>query len=295
MTIKQQGGVFGRNPTFNDVTVDGTLTVDGSSTHSGGISAGNISVSGNTIASTNTNGDINLSPNGAGDVVVAASVVITETNNSVTAVDAAMLDWFSDHARLISSQNGVGDGDIQFYVTSAGAVALAGTFTTAGNLAFPSGQGIDFSATAGTGTSELFDDYEEGTWTPVIDSATAGSGRVTLVKEARYTKIGNMVHATALVELTTLGTGGSGSIVINGLPYTSVAGSGGNYFSACSIGFFFGLDSNVNYISATVQPNSTTIFLRGTTAAASSIGVLAFSTYAAVSMELMISTEYAAA
>jgi hypothetical protein len=26
MTIKQQGGIFGRNPTFNDVTVDDTLT-----------------------------------------------------------------------------------------------------------------------------------------------------------------------------------------------------------------------------------------------------------------------------
>ena len=29
MTIKQLGGVFGRNPTFNDVTIDGTLTFDG--------------------------------------------------------------------------------------------------------------------------------------------------------------------------------------------------------------------------------------------------------------------------
>jgi len=28
MTIKQQGGIFGRNPTFNNVAVDGTLTVD---------------------------------------------------------------------------------------------------------------------------------------------------------------------------------------------------------------------------------------------------------------------------
>jgi hypothetical protein len=28
MTIKSNGGVFGRNPTFNDVDVEGTLTVD---------------------------------------------------------------------------------------------------------------------------------------------------------------------------------------------------------------------------------------------------------------------------
>ena len=29
MTIKQQGGIFGRNPTFNDVTIEGELTFDG--------------------------------------------------------------------------------------------------------------------------------------------------------------------------------------------------------------------------------------------------------------------------
>jgi hypothetical protein len=30
MTIKQQGGIFGRNPTFNNVEVEGTLTIGGS-------------------------------------------------------------------------------------------------------------------------------------------------------------------------------------------------------------------------------------------------------------------------
>ena len=29
MTIKKQGGIFGRNPTFNNVTVEGDLTVNG--------------------------------------------------------------------------------------------------------------------------------------------------------------------------------------------------------------------------------------------------------------------------
>ena len=29
MTIKQQGGIFGRNPTFNDVSVENSLTVTG--------------------------------------------------------------------------------------------------------------------------------------------------------------------------------------------------------------------------------------------------------------------------
>ena len=29
MTIKQYGGVFGRNPTFNNVTIDGELIING--------------------------------------------------------------------------------------------------------------------------------------------------------------------------------------------------------------------------------------------------------------------------
>ena len=38
-----------------------------------------------------------------------------------------------------------------------------------GNLVIgTSGKGIDFSATPGTGTSELLTDYEEGDWTPAV-------------------------------------------------------------------------------------------------------------------------------
>ena len=42
--------------------------------------------------------------------------------------------------------------------------------TSADGLAFPSGKGINFSATsdAPNHSSELLDDYEEGTWTPGI-------------------------------------------------------------------------------------------------------------------------------
>jgi hypothetical protein len=58
-----------------------------------------------------------------------------------------------------------------------------------GNLVVASGHGIDFSATSGTGTSELLDDYEEGTFT-VQDN---NIGEYT-DSYGRYTKIGNMVH-----------------------------------------------------------------------------------------------------
>lgn len=68
-----------------------------------------------------------------------------------------------------------------------------------------SGKGIDFSATSSTGTSELFDDYEEGTWVPVITNVV-GTYTTTSVNYAQYTKIGEVVYGFLSVTVTTSGT-----------------------------------------------------------------------------------------
>jgi len=73
--------------------------------------------------------------------------------------------------------------------------ALAGRFTdvtaTTGNFVVgTSGQGIDFSATPGTGTSELLADYEEGVWTPTDNS---GAGLTFTNNGSQYTKVGRAV------------------------------------------------------------------------------------------------------
>ena len=47
-------------------------------------------------------------------------------------------------------------------LTTAAQPNITSLGTQTSNLAFSSGNGIDFSATAGTGTSELFSDYEQG-------------------------------------------------------------------------------------------------------------------------------------
>jgi hypothetical protein len=84
-----------------------------------------------------------------------------------------------------------------------------------------SGKGIDFSATPGTGTSELFSDYEEGTFTPtVVGTTTAGTGTYTS-QVGRYTKIGNRVYFN--INLDWSAHTGTGNIQVNGLPFTSNA------------------------------------------------------------------------
>jgi hypothetical protein len=93
-----------------------------------------------------------------------------------------------------------------------------------GNLVIgTSGKGIDFSATPGTGTSELLADYEEGTWTPVDSSGASLS--LTITGTSTYTKIGRQVIATA--DITYPATASASLTLVGGLPFTSATGPSG--------------------------------------------------------------------
>ena len=71
-----------------------------------------------------------------------------------------------------------------------------------------SGAGITFPATQSASTdANTLDDYEEGTWTPTISSAT-GTITTSSFSGAKYTKIGNIVEATVNITITTVGTAG---------------------------------------------------------------------------------------
>ena len=89
---------------------------------------------------------------------------------------------------------------------------------TTGNLIVSDGKGIDFSATPGTGTSELLDDYEEGTWTPTISFGGASVGITYGFQQGSYTKVGRLVTATCVVNLSAKGSS-SGNAYIEGLPF----------------------------------------------------------------------------
>tara|TARA_Y100001938_G_C7899678_1_gene334003 strand:- start:63 stop:707 length:645 start_codon:yes stop_codon:yes gene_type:complete len=114
--------------------------------------------------------------------------------------------------------------------TFTSAVGVTGNTTiTSGNLVIgTSGNGIDFSAVSGSASgssSALLDDYEEGTFTPAADFASASPSAGATVGQGVYTKIGRLVNIQArLVNINV--TGSSGDIKITGLPFTSLADSG---------------------------------------------------------------------
>jgi hypothetical protein len=117
-----------------------------------------------------------------------------------------------------------------------------------GNLSFASGKGIDFSATSngsGTTSSELLNDYEEGTWTPVIrGSGTAGTYELS-TDYTTYTKIGRQVTLTGQLNLgVSITGGGSGYLQITGAPFTKAANT-----VACGTVRLGGVDFTGNYVT----------------------------------------------
>jgi hypothetical protein len=91
-----------------------------------------------------------------------------------------------------------------------------------GNLVIgTSGQGIDFSATPGAGTSELLDDYEEGTWTPTISGTWTNVGTPTLT--GTYTKIGRQVTVVLKVVPATSISATTPASTIAGVPFGPLA------------------------------------------------------------------------
>jgi hypothetical protein len=117
--------------------------------------------------------------------------------------------------------NSVDASQIQTPITLPDDVTLS-----TGNLVIgTSGKGIDFSATPGTGTSELLDDYEEGDWTPGQGAGLTVVG--TFSSSGSYTKIGNMVYVKGLIAGSTTVAAGGGSEMLTGLPFTALANSVG--------------------------------------------------------------------
>jgi hypothetical protein len=102
------------------------------------------------------------------------------------------------------------------------------TLSAAGGIVFPS------TAIANSDPNAL-DDYEEGTWTPVLSPT---SGAITsYTASGSYTKIGRMVFVQMNATITNNGTG-AGGISVNGLPFTAGADASGGGREIAVVGYW---------------------------------------------------------
>ena len=130
------------------------------------------------------------------------------------------------------------------------------TLSTGNLVVGTSGKGIDFSATPGTGTSELFADYEEGDWTPTLVPTGTGFTSITYAFQlGKYTKIGRQVTVRFFLRTTAITVGAaSGTMVIGGLPFTCASNSSGTGIASATInwGGDFPISGLVNDTATTI-------------------------------------------
>ena len=120
-----------------------------------------------------------------------------------------------------------------------------------------SGHGIDFSAAGNAGgmTSELLDDYEEGSFTPSLSN----TGTISYSHQiGRYTKVGRQVHFIAYVRWNSRSNNGAYNITYSGLPFTSINVSNMNtpIYVGGSEGFSCN-NSDRTHIGGSVHVNNT--------------------------------------
>ena len=155
----------------------------------------------------------------------------------------------------------IGAGAEGLTLSSTSLTIANGLTLTDGDVTLASGHGINFAATSDGGVSspsELLDDFEEGTWTPSYAGAgsapTIGYG----IQAGSYVKVGNLVHVQGRVR-TDSTSGGSGNLLLGGLPFTSLSTS--EHFSTLHVGYSQNWSSDNFAMSLYTNNGSTTCFI----------------------------------
>ena len=170
----------------------------------------------------------------------AGLVMVNYTGNSTAASNLVYIK--NDHADA--------DATVGLKIKQDGAAAsieLEGN----GGIKFPGTQGASSDA-------NTLDDYEEGTWTPALASASA-----TFTTESAngfYTKVGDLVHISLWIKTTAVSGTTSNSLEINGLPFTTKNTT--NYFDAMTPSYVYGFDSNAgagDFVGWRIEANVTRI------------------------------------
>lgn len=118
-------------------------------------------------------------------------------------------------------------------ITPAEKLDVVGNIKLTGNVVVASGKGMDFAATAGTGTSELFADYEEGTWTP--EFLSTGATFAYVEQFGSYVKVGNLITLQMRLRTSSVTGTTTNSTNVIGMPFAS-ANLNANSVSAGAIG-----------------------------------------------------------
>ena len=249
---------------------------------SGNVLVGHTSADVDTLVDNNTVG-ITLKANGEILASSTATVATLERENS----DGDLIEFRKDGSTvgsIFSSggiQMGIGDGDTGLlFGDNIDAIMPWSTSNTQRDNATDLGR----SATrfkdlylsggvylGGAVAANKLDDYEEGTWTPVLGGSTTTSGQSYHTQHGSYTKIGRVVHLQAYVVVSSIGTTSGSYGQVQNLPFPAapVQGYGGGVFQ-----FFNLLGTNVSQLTAYAEGNTSFAYVLYTAGAGTTTSYL---------------------
>ena len=220
-------------------TVTGANAIQGEAT---------LKFTGNYLHLNHANGGISWGTGTPGSFGLSPSIAIAEQagyHSTGSAVDDLVIGAKHQKAVIIgTTSNASGGLTTRFSVENGGDVQVK-----TGNLVIgTAGKGIDFSATgdgSGTMSSELLDDYEEGTFTGTWTAYTTACS-TTDTSTNYYTKIGQQVTCYINASNMTL-VGGGGAIKMEGLPYATSSDSHGGATSSAPLLYKVGFDGDMKH------------------------------------------------
>ena len=175
------------------------LKSDGTDVSWGAASSG-LPLSGGTLT-----GTLNITQASTADTIKLTRGT-TSHNNMIKFVTGSSDKW------IVGQRN---DSTDHFRFYSYGTSSDVLSIQTDGNVNFGAGLGI-----GGTGAANTLDDYEEGTWTPAFYTYSGVTTSSITNNLATYTKIGNIVHIHANIDVTLSSLPGQ-IITITGLPFAA--------------------------------------------------------------------------
>ncbi len=187
------------------------------------------------------------------DDIISTTSVTTNSllaNSDNAGAIGALLTAFSDLFLASGSVINFHAGDVTL-THSDNLLTIAGgdLAITSRNLVFSSGNGIDFSATSDAAgmTSELFDDYEEGTWTVLPADATSGGNTGGSSSEAGvYVKIGLEINLFfGINNITTAGLTAGNDLFLQGVPISASTVTATGSVRSSELTFAGGLTSEI--------------------------------------------------
>jgi hypothetical protein len=279
VTVGKGGGTISTNTAVGNGALNGNTTgannvavgYQAGYTQTTGGSGGGYSVFIGQAAGYNSNGGFNVAvgtqagynlTTGVGNTFVGSgrtgvtlpSGYYVTTGNSNTIIGNYTGNADGLDIRTSSNYAIVSDGDGNRLLSTANGYSLA----LDGGAVPQSGTGITFPATQSASTdANTLDDYEEGTWTPVMSFGGNSVGITYTAQQGAYVKIGQFVHIQLYVNLSSSGSSTGNAAILN-LPFAST----GTAYAGCAVSHW-GSVSGVTFFGCYMPPGSAYINLSG--------------------------------